>query len=154
MDIFDIFFYEFNGKPIWLLILYVIVMVFPFIIFLRKFKTVSKRITKLRTIVAIPSLLFFLCDCVIAVLFCFGELDPFVQWYSWCEVAPFAFFVITFLMYRISVSKERMLERDIISENSFDLMDTRARNAEKMGKVLDLSGTEKEKEEKDEPELL
>lgn len=57
-------------------------------------------------------------------------------------------------MYRISVSKERMLERDIISENSFDLMDTRARNAEKMGKVLDLSGTEKEKEEKDEPELL
>lgn len=69
MDIFDIFFYEFNGKPIWLLILYVIVMLFPFIIFLRKFKTVSKRITKLRTIVAIPSLLFFY---VIALsLFCF-----------------------------------------------------------------------------------
>lgn len=62
----DIFLFKFNGKPVWMLIIYVLVMLFPLVIFLRKFKTVSKRITKLRTIIAIPSLLFFfvqLCDC-------------------------------------------------------------------------------------------
>ena len=66
----DIFLFKFNGKPVWMLIIYVLVMLFPLVIFLRKFKTVSKRITKLRTIIAIPSLLFFLCNCAIAVLFC------------------------------------------------------------------------------------
>lgn len=150
----DIFLFKFNGKPVWMLIIYVLVMLFPLVIFLRKFKTVSKRITKLRTILAIPSLLFFLCNCVIAVLFCIGELDSSFDWYSICEAAPFVFFAITFLMYRISLVREHAMEMDIISENSFDLMDTRARNAEKMGKLLDLSKKEEKEEKKDEPELL
>lgn len=150
MNIFAIFVYEWNGKPIWLLILYGIVMIFPFFIFLRKFKSLSKRITKLRTIIAIPSFLFFLCNCVIAVLFCMNQLDTSSKWYSFCEIAPFAFFVITLFMYQISLNKEQLLERDIISENSFDLMDTRARNSEKMGKVLDLSKTEEDSNSKTE----
>ena len=57
-------------------------------------------------------------------------------------------------MYRISLVREHAMEMDIISENSFDLMDTRARNAEKMGKLLDLSKEEEKEEKKDEPELL
>lgn len=153
MNILALFVYEWNGKPIWLLILYGIVMIFPFFIFLRKFKTLSKRITKLRTRIAIPSFFFFICNCVIAILFCMNQLDTSSKWYSFCEVAPFVFFVITLLMYQISLSKEQLLERDIISENSFDLMDSRARNSEKMGKVLNLDDSKDEKKE-DKPELL
>lgn len=148
----DIFLFEFHEKPLWMLIIYALVMLFPLAIFLRKFKTVSKRITKLRTMIAIPALFFFLCNCAIVILFGLGKLDASWNWTSICEVVPFVFFVITFLMYRISISKERMMERDIISENAFDLMDTRTRNAEKMGKVLNLSKEEEKKE--DEPELL
>ena len=115
----------------WLQVLiYFLSMMVPFTSILRRKKTLSKNVKRLRNTIGFLGFVVLIFDLFICVLF-FANLEvpkiikdyPFIYKYG---IVIFAY--LFWLFFKGSVKKEVMLESFDFNKNAYDVMDTRNNN--------------------------
>ncbi len=107
---------------------YIISFLVPLLIFVRCFRRVADgRIKLYRFLFALVSVATMIYDGVILCMISDNRItydhnNPLVG------IMPFALAVASFIFYRFGKAKERKLQADLVTTNSYDIMDIRGAN--------------------------
>ena len=111
----------------YMVFIYVFVALIPMAILLRCFHTLSKRIRKCRFFYALTSIVTIIFD-IVTIYYVIKEGLTFESDNYIIVYGPIALAVLSVISYGLGKKKERLLEADILKENSYDVMDLRKTN--------------------------
>lgn len=110
--------------------IYFLCILVPFTTLVRRGKTLSKKVKRLRNTIGFLGFIVLVFDMFICVLFFTNlEVPEFIQKYPYVyKYGIIAFAYIFWLFFKSSVKKEVMLESFDFNDHAYDVMDTRKNN--------------------------
>ncbi len=111
----------------YMVFIYVFVALIPLTILLRCFHTLSKRIRKCRFFYALTSLVTVVFD-IVTIYYVIKDGLTFESDNYFIVYGPIIFALLSLISFGLGKKKERLLEADILKENSYDVMDLRKTN--------------------------